>query len=89
MTERVRGCEICGKMIEPERAEALPATRLCIEHGREIQKFGGEFKVTSRDIRTSKEGSLKKNFGGVDVSQSRNRDALEKLRDAFDRTTPS
>jgi Prokaryotic dksA/traR C4-type zinc finger len=89
MTERVRGCEICGKMIEPERAKALPATRLCIEHGREIQKYGGEFQVTSRHIRTSKEGSLKKNFGGVDVEQRRNRDAIEKLREEFERTTQS
>ena len=57
MSERFRGCEICGKEIEAERAEALPATRLCIEHGREIQQFGGEFKVYSRSIRTSKEGA--------------------------------
>jgi RNA polymerase-binding transcription factor DksA len=25
-------CEICGKPIEPERLEAIPGTRTCIEH---------------------------------------------------------
>jgi len=25
-------CEICGRPIEPERLEALPGTRTCIEH---------------------------------------------------------
>ncbi|HEV7862512.1 MAG TPA: TraR/DksA C4-type zinc finger protein [Acidimicrobiia bacterium] len=25
-------CEICGKAIEPERLEAIPGTRTCIEH---------------------------------------------------------
>lgn len=25
-------CEVCGKAIEPERLEALPGTRTCIEH---------------------------------------------------------
>src|SRR4051794_14920572 len=25
-------CEICGKEIEPERLEAVPGTRTCIEH---------------------------------------------------------
>jgi RNA polymerase-binding transcription factor DksA len=25
-------CEICGKQIEPERLEAMPGTRTCIEH---------------------------------------------------------
>ena len=25
-------CEICGKEIEPERLEAIPGTRTCVEH---------------------------------------------------------
>ena len=25
-------CEVCGKEIEPERLEAIPGTRTCIEH---------------------------------------------------------
>jgi RNA polymerase-binding transcription factor DksA len=25
-------CEVCGKEIEPERLEAVPGTRTCIEH---------------------------------------------------------
>jgi RNA polymerase-binding transcription factor DksA len=25
-------CEVCGKEIEPERLEAMPGTRTCIEH---------------------------------------------------------
>jgi DnaK suppressor protein len=25
-------CEVCGKEIEPERLEAIPGTRTCVEH---------------------------------------------------------
>ena len=25
-------CEVCGRSIEPDRLEALPGTRTCIEH---------------------------------------------------------
>ena len=38
----VRNCEICKKPIDPERADAIPDTRLCTEHARQIERFGGE-----------------------------------------------
>jgi len=76
----IRFCEICKQEIESERAEALPDTQLCIRHAREIQKYGGEFLLRSRQERTSKQGSLKHNYGGVTASFRPNREALERLR---------
>ena len=79
-----RACEICKQIIDPERADALPDTRLCTEHAREILKFGGEFTVSAVQERTSKTGSLKINYGGIATSKSRNQAAIRKLRDAYD-----
>ena len=31
-------CEVCGKVIPEERLEALPATRLCLEHQAEAER---------------------------------------------------
>jgi ribosome-binding protein aMBF1 (putative translation factor) len=75
-----RPCEICGQPIEPQRIEVNPATRLCIEHHKMIGKYGGEFKISSREDKTSKEGSLKKNYGGVTTSVRRNEEAIARLR---------
>jgi hypothetical protein len=83
MSEKTRPCEICGQLIDPERVEILPETRLCGEHARQIEKFGGEFIVTSHLERTSKAGSLKRNYGGVTTTKTRNHEALRKLRDAY------
>ena len=80
----VRFCDICHEAIDPERAEALPATRLCTKHAHEIDKLGGEFKVSISHDKTSKPGSLKKNFGGVTPRSRRNHDAMRKLREKFD-----
>ena len=38
-------CEVCGKTIPDERLEAMPATRLCVEHQAEAERevrFSGE-----------------------------------------------
>ena len=80
MSENTRQCEICQAPIDPERIEVLPETRLCTEHARKIGKYGGEFKVTMSQERLSKPGSLKRNYGGVSTSKTRNHDAIEKLR---------
>ena len=85
MSAKTRPCEVCGKMIDAERAESLPETRLCTEHGEAIAKFGGEFIRSSSMDRTSKEGSLKKNYGGVTTQKRRNQAAIEKLKDEYDR----
>ena len=78
-----RGCEICKQQIDAERAECLPMTRLCIKHAQEIEKFGGEFKLSIVEECISKQGSLKKNYGGVTIYQYRNQQAIHKLRDAY------
>ena len=78
-------CVVCQLEIEAERAEALPETRLCIEHAREIQKYGGEFTLTGTLESTSKVGSLKKNYGGVDVVKCRNAAGLLQVMNDFDK----
>ncbi|MBM3994226.1 MAG: hypothetical protein FJ303_08750 [Planctomycetes bacterium] len=84
MSKKSRPCEICMKPIEPQRLEATPETRLCKEHAEKIEKHVGEFiRVVSHE-RTSKAGSLKKNYGGVNTSRKRNQAAIEKLKDEFD-----
>jgi hypothetical protein len=64
----------------------VPETRLCADHARQIQKYGGEFIVTASQERTSKSGSPKHNYGGVTTSKSRNHGVLEKLRDDWEQT---
>jgi hypothetical protein len=83
MSEQTRPCEICGRPIEAERIEVIPETRLCIAHAHEIEKYGKEFVITGKLERTSKEGSLKRNYGGVTPSKRRNEKALRRLREAY------
>ena len=85
MPIKTRPCEICRELIEPERVEAIPETRLCTEHARQIQKHGGEFLVTAQHERTSKPGSMKRNYGGVDIQKQRNTTALDRLRAEYER----
>ncbi len=81
----MRLCIVCKREIEPDRCEAIPATRLCTEHAREIERFGGEFTITASQERTSKQGSLKLNYGGIATSTERNEKALENLLDEYER----
>jgi hypothetical protein len=85
MADRVRVCEICGATIEAERVEAVPETRLCIDHAKAIQKYGGEFLLTSRRVSLGKDGSMKKNYGDVSSELRRNEQAMQKLRDEYHR----
>jgi hypothetical protein len=85
MSGKTRPCEICGSPIDPERAEALPKTRLCSEHARMIKKHGGEFVVTGTQASLGKGGSLKKNYGDVSIEEKRNTQGLRKLRDEHER----
>ena len=80
----MRFCIVCKQPIEPERADGLRDTRLCTRHGREIEKFGGEFTMRTSQERTSKPGSLKLNYGGVNIRRRRNEAAIEKLRAAYE-----
>ena len=81
----MRRCEICKQPIDADRAEAIRQTRLCTEHAKEIQKYGGEFIMSSVQERTSKEGSLKKNYGGIATSLRRNEVAVSQLRADYER----
>ena len=81
----MRLCIVCKQQIESERVEAIPATRLCTKHGQEIQRFGGEFKLSASQERTSKQGSLKLNYGGIATQSTRNEEALNRLLDEYER----
>jgi hypothetical protein len=81
MEEITRPCEVCGQMIDPERVEALPDTRLCGLHAREIARYGGEFRLTVKQDKLNKPGSLKKNPGDVVVTgKTRNDKAIAMLK---------
>ena len=82
----MRRCEICKQPIEADRAEAIRDTRLCVEHARQIARYGGEFVLTAVQERTSKPGSLKRNYGGIDTAKLRNQEALDKLRADYERS---
>jgi hypothetical protein len=84
METKARGCAICRRPIEMDRIQTIPETRLCLEHAEKIKEFGGEFIVSKSLERTSKSGSLKRNFGGVNVKQTRNHQAIERLKDAYE-----
>ena len=84
MAGKTRPCEICGQTINAERIEAVPETRLCVEHARKAQKYGGEFILTATVERTSKPGSLKRNYGGVErTTRRRNHQAIARLREEY------
>jgi hypothetical protein len=80
---RLRMCEVCKQPIEPERADGFPDTRLCGLHAREIQAFGGEFITSASQEVTSKAGSLKRNYGGVATTRTRNHEAVRRLREKY------
>lgn len=77
----MRFCEVCKQPIDQERAEAIPDTRLCTEHAKAAEKFGGEFTAVGTQGSLSKAGSLKKNYGDVGVEKRRNSEAVQRLKD--------
>jgi len=80
----IRFCEICKVEIDVNRATASPKTKLCAEHAEAIKKYGGEFLIDIHEERTSKPGSLKINYGGIDkVTERRNYKGVEQLRDDY------
>jgi hypothetical protein len=84
MSNQTRPCEICNQPIDPERLEAVPDTRLCGDHARQIAKYGGEFRLSATHDRTSKQGSLKQNYGGVTARKTRNHEAMYKLKEEYE-----
>ncbi len=86
MAKKTRMCVVCGEQIAVGRLAVIPETRLCVTHGREIRKYGGEFRYTAIDGSVGKVESLKKNYsGGLTVTKRRNTEGLERLKDAYDR----
>jgi hypothetical protein len=85
MSNRTRMCVVCKRLIDPERAADLPSTNLCTEHGKAIERFGGEFKIRSQGENLSKPGSLKRNPGGVKTRMVRNLRALDELRAEYEK----
>ena len=65
---KTRPCIRCGQEIPEERLEALPETRLCVGCSQEV---GGDFIVTISRENLGKSGSLKKNYGGVNIRKVR------------------
>ena len=70
MAPKTRFCERCKLEIPAERVEALPDTRLCICCSQEV---GGEFDLIVGVESLGKAGSLKKNYGGVNIEKRRRR----------------
>ena len=68
MTIVPRPCVRCGAEIPAERIEAIPETQVCVRCSGEM---GGEFQVIVVAERISKEGSLKKNYGGYSTKKLR------------------
>jgi RNA polymerase-binding transcription factor DksA len=69
MATEARACARCGAEIPPERIEAIPDTMVCVKCAGEMG--GSEFQVVAVPERTSKEGSLKKNYGGYTTRKIR------------------
>lgn len=59
-----RYCHRCDTEIPPARIEALPDTLLCVKCSEEV---GGEKRIKVRQRNYAKAGSLKKNYGDVEV----------------------
>lgn len=84
----LRFCDVCKQEIEPERAEHLPQTRLCVRHAREIEQYGGEFSVVGTQEDTAKKSSLKRNYGGgIATVSKRNQEAIDRLKDDYELET--
>jgi hypothetical protein len=69
MEAESRPCARCGEEIPAERVEAIPETMVCVKCAGEMG--GSEFHIVAVAERTSKEGSLKKNYGGYSTQKIR------------------
>jgi hypothetical protein len=59
-------CARCQELIPVERLRLVPKTRLCVKCSQEV---GGEYTMVVSRVRTSKTGSLKRNYGDVEVAR--------------------
>jgi hypothetical protein len=65
-----RRCARCQGEIPAERIDTLPETRLCVPCSEAV---GGDFVVQVTQENVGKAGSLKKNYGGVNIRKKRRR----------------
>lgn len=84
MAEKHRFCAVCSVEIPPERIEVIPQTRLCLRHAQQIEKYGGEFLMSARQVRLGKAESLKKNYGDIGVTFRRNEEGLQRLIEDYE-----
>jgi hypothetical protein len=63
-------CKRCKAEIDPERLEVLPETEICTKCSKAI---GGEVKLYVGLENSGKAGSLKKNYGGVNLTAVKKR----------------
>ena len=68
MSVKIRWCQRCKAEIPQARLEALPETRLCLACS---AKVGGDFQVSYVQENLAKSGSLKKNYGSINVQKTR------------------
>ncbi len=61
-------CKRCSKHIPVARQRAIPETELCIDCSEAV---GGDFVYVFSCGRLSKAGSMKINYGGIEVSKYR------------------
>ena len=67
---KLRLCHRCKERIPEERLEALPDTWLCLKCSQEI---GGDYHISFNEENVGKAGSLKKNYGGINIRKRRRR----------------
>mgnify|MGYP007059390591 CR=1 FL=1 len=65
---KLRLCHRCRTRIPQERLEAIPDTWLCLGCSREI---GGDYEIRFNEENIGKAGSLKKNYGGINIRKRR------------------
>lgn len=68
MVISARPCKRCGNEIPVERVEAIPETQLCVKCSEAV---GSDFELFAVAERTSKAGSLKKNYGSWTIAKRR------------------
>lgn len=68
MALKSRPCQRCKVEIPVERLEVVPETRLCVKCSQDV---GGEFEIRAVSENLAKTGSLKKNYGGINIQKTR------------------
>ena len=68
MEAKSKPCKRCKAEIPAERVAAIRGVSLCAKCSEEV---GGEFKLSFTEENIAKAGSLKRNYGGVNITKRR------------------